>query len=64
MHKKSLRNSRFLYIILFIFFFIFGCVGSLLLHVGCLVAASRGYSLAVVYRLLIAGASLIAEHGL
>ena len=35
--------------------FFFGCVGSLLLHADSLVAASR---------LLIAVASLVAEHGL
>ena len=44
--------------------FIFGCVGSLLLHAGfSLVAASGGYSV-VVHRLLIAVTSLVAEQGL
>ena len=43
--------------------FIFACAGSPLLYLGfSLVAASRGYSLAVVHGLLIALASLM-EHG-
>ena len=43
----------------------FGCPGSLLLHVGfSLVVASRGYSLVTVYGLLLAVASLVAEHRL
>ena len=46
------------------FFFFFGCAGSSLLRSGfSLVAASRGYFVAV-RRLLIAVASLVAEHGL
>ena len=45
--------------------FIFGCAGSLLLHPGpSLVAASRGYTLAVALELHIEVASLVAEHGL
>ena len=44
--------------------FIFGCAGSSLLHGLSLVAESRGYSLVVVCRLLIAVASLVLEHGL
>ena len=48
---------------LFIYLFIFGCVGSLLLHAGfSLVAVSGGYSVAV--RRLLEMASLVAEHGL
>ena len=44
--------------------FIFGCVGSLLLHAGfSLVVVSRGYSVAV-HGLLIVAASLVAEHRL
>ena len=44
--------------------FIFGCVGYLLLHKFSLAAASRGYSLASVHKLLAAAASLAVEHGL
>ena len=44
--------------------FIFGCAGSLLVRGLSLVAASGGYSLTVVRGLLIAVASLVAEHGL
>ena len=39
------------------YLFVFGCAGSLLLHRLSLVAASRGYSLAVVLRPLIVVAS-------
>ena len=51
-------------IILFIYLFIFGCAGSLVLHGGLLQLqqAEGGYSLAVVCGLLTA-VSLIAEHG-
>ena len=53
-----------LFIVLFYFTF-FGCVGSLLLPTGfSLVAASRGLLFVAVRRLLIAAASLVAEHGL
>ena len=46
-------------------YFIFGCVGSLLLAHGLsLVAVSRGYSFIAVRGLLTAVASLVAEHGL
>ena len=49
-----------MYICLFI-----GCVGSSLLLAGfSLVVASRGYSLVTAYRLLLAVASLVAEHRL
>ena len=49
----------------FIYFFIFGCTGSLLLHTGSsLVAASRVYSLVLVRRFLTSLASLVAEHRL
>ena len=42
---KSVLNFRPIYIYIFKFIFIFGCVGSLLLCTGfSLVAASRGYS--------------------
>ena len=46
------------------YLFIYGCAGLLLLCRLSLVAASRGYSLVAVCGLLIAVASLIAEHGL
>ena len=52
----------FEFIILF-YLFIFGCVGSSLQRGLSLVAASRGYSVAV-RGLLIVVASLVAEHGL
>ena len=45
------------------YLFIFGCSGSSLLHRFSLVAASRGYFLVAVLRLLIVVASLFAEHG-
>ena len=46
------------------FFLMCGCAGSLLLHARAfsLVGASRGCSLVVVHRLLIAVASLVAVH--
>ena len=53
-------KNKFIYL----FYFIFGCIGFSLLHVGfSLVAASGGYSVAVC-GLLIVVASLVAEHGL
>ena len=51
----------------FFFFnvFLFGCAGSSLLHAGfSLVAVSRGYTVVVVHRLLVAAASFVAEHRL
>ena len=42
----------------------FACAGSLLLPGLSLAVASGGYFLAVVHRLLIAVASLVAENGL
>ena len=48
-----------------IYFFVFGCAGSLLLCVDfSLVVASRGYSLIVVGRLFIVMVSLVAVHTL
>ena len=56
----SLNPLKNMYICLFI-----GCAGSLLLLAGfSLVVASRGYSLVTVYGLLLAVASLVAEHRL
>ena len=56
----SLNPFKHMYICLFV-----GCVGSsLLLAAFSLVVASRGYSLVTPYRLLLAVASLVAEHRL
>ena len=44
--------------------FIFDCTGSSFLCMGFLVAESRGYSLVAAPGLLIAVASLVAEHRL
>ena len=49
--------------LIFIYLFIFGCTGSLLLLYFSLVAANRGYS-SCVFRLLIVVAFLVVEHGL
>ena len=46
-----------MYFKIFVYFFIFGFAGSLLLHGFCLIMASRGYSLVAVCRLLIVVAS-------
>ena len=54
----KLKNSIEKYI------FIYGHARSLLLHVLSLVVASGGYSVISVCGLLIAVASLVAEHGL
>ena len=48
----------------FIYLFIFGCAGSSLLLGLFSSFRDRGYSLFVVYGLVIALASLITEHGL
>ena len=67
---EGLKTLYFIYLFIFkVFFFfsnfiIFGCAGSSLLHGLSLIAESRGYSLAVVCRRLIAVASPVAEHGL
>ena len=48
----------------YLFFHFFGCAGSLLLQAGfSLVAASRGYCLVKVCRLLITVAALVVEYG-
>ena len=53
----------FIYIYLKIIFkFVFDWTGSLLLHRLSLILESKGYSLVVVCGLLIAVASLVAEH--
>ena len=48
----------------FIYLFIFGCIGSSLLHAGFLSLWQVGLLFAAVCRLLIAVASLVAEHRL
>ena len=55
-----MESLFFIYIILFIF----ACTGSLLLYRLSLVAVHWGYSLVEVLGLLIAVASLVAEHRL
>ena len=48
-----------------LFIYLFGCAGSSLLSAGLsLAAVSGGYSLVAVCGLLIAAASLVAEHRL
>ena len=69
--RKSYRIRSVIWFLKF-FFFVFGCIGSSLRHMGLsvaargpsLVVASGGYSIAVVCRLLVAVASLIADHRL
>ena len=60
--KQSVTIS---YIVVFkkINLFIYGCTGSLLLHMGfLLIVVSRGYSLVAVHEFLIAEASLVGKH--
>ena len=45
------------------YLFIFGCVGSLLLHMGFSSCKEQGLPFLVVCGLLIAVASLVVEHG-
>ena len=45
-------------------YFIFGCIGSLLLRTGFSLVGKRGLLFIAVRRRLIAVASLVAEHGL
>ena len=47
-----------------LFIFIFGCVGSSLLHAAFSSCSKRGLLFIVVCRLIIVVASLVAEHGL
>ena len=53
---------HFFFKLIFIYLFIFGCTGSLLLLYFSLVAANRGYSNCVCR--LIVVAFLVMEHGL
>ena len=57
-------EQRLYSLCLFFFFFFSGCAGSSCCEGFSLIAASAGYSLVAVYRLLIAVTSLVAEHGL
>ena len=58
-------NMQMMLFKIFLFILLtFGCAGSLLLHGLSLVVGSRGYPLVVVHGLLIAVASLVAEHRL
>ena len=59
--RREHRASTFIYLL-----FISGCAGSSLLcsEAISLVTVTGGYSLVVVHGLLIALASLVAEHGL
>ena len=50
--------------IIFIYLLIFGCIGSSLLCAGFSLVAGSGDYFVVVLGLLIAVASLVAEHGL
>ena len=60
-----LEFTIFLFVCLFINLFIFGCVGSSLLHTGFLFSCSeRGLLFFAVHRPLIKVASLVAEHRL
>ena len=58
------RGTFFFFFNLFIYLFIFGCVGSSLLCVGFSSCGERGLLFIAVHRLLVAVASLVAEHGL
>ena len=51
-------------VVFFLFKFIFGCTGSLLLHLGFPVVARRGCCLAAVHRLFIAVGFPIAGRAL
>ena len=64
-NKCPWGNCSFFFNINLFIYFIFGCVGSLLLHTGFLSSCGeRGLLFVVVHGLLIAVASLVAEHGL
>ena len=66
-HARFYLESRLFYKSPFFFFnlFIFGCVGSSLLHVQAFSSCGeRGLLFVVVRGLLIVVASLVVEHGL
>ena len=58
-HAQSIFEKLFL----FIYLFIFGCIVSSLLHAG-FSCSERGLLFVALHGLLIAVASLVAEHGL
>ena len=63
MSSPALTDPGKLYLLFLQYLFIFGCAGSSLLHQGVsLGVANGGYSLVAELGLLIAGASLVAEH--
>ena len=62
---KILKHNHLFFFYKFIYLFIFGCIGSLLLRGGFLFSCGeRGLLFVAVRRLLIAVASLVVEHGL
>ena len=67
--RKGLLNLlvphfSFFFINLFVCLFIYGCVGSFCCPQAFSSCGERGLLFVVVHRLLIAVASLVAEHGL
>ena len=50
--------------LIYFIYFIFGCIGSSLLRAGFSSCGEQGLLFVEVCRLLIVGASLVAEHGL
>ena len=60
-----LTVSSFFFLILINYLFIFGCIGSFLLHAGFLFSScgERGPPFSVVRRPLTAVASLVVDHG-
>ena len=63
-HLRHFLSFFKIYLFILFIYFIFGCIGSLLLCGLSLVAAIGGLLFIVVRGLLIAVASLVAEHGL
>ena len=58
------KNRDKILFLKFIYLFIFGCIGSLLLRVAFSSCSKRGLLFVAVHGLLIAVASLVAEHRL
>ena len=58
------KAKTYIFFFIYINLFIFGCVGSSLLREGFLELRREGLLFAAVGELLIAVASLVAEHGL
>ena len=61
---REVLMMSLIYFYKFIYLFIFGCVGSSLLRAGFLSCDEQGLLFVAVCRLLVAVASLVAEHGL